>query len=209
MSKKERAFAVRNYALITYHSEEVINSVLSHHNIRHWAYILHDKDKKDGTDELKEKHFHLLINLNNNMTESAVRKLFPEGQSTLAQPVKSKYGCWNYLTHADTPEKYQYSSDLVKCDDLKYWQGLQENGDDNEKFLNILRDIIARVPLIELAKRYGRDVIINYDKYRTFAHAVDLEETPFTPPDRCVLFRDETGTVIFDGATGEKLRERR
>ena len=38
----------RNYSLVTYHSEEILKSVLlSASLIRHFAYIYHDKDKKE------------------------------------------------------------------------------------------------------------------------------------------------------------------
>lgn len=207
---KTRDLQSRNFSLVTYHSEEILKAVLlGVSRIRHFAYIYHDKDKKEDSEELKEPHFHVLLNLNQPMTESAVKKLFPADKTVLTQPMRDKASCWNYLTHEDKPDKFQYEKSLVKCDDLKYWESLQEGGNDQEKYINILRDIISRVPLMDLVERYGRDVIINYDKYRQFAHAVDMEERPFTPPERCVVLRNETGTTIIDGDTGQILCERR
>ena len=55
--KKER---VRNWALITYHSEDIIKAVLqvNAERIRHWAYIKHDKDTNEDK-TLKEAHYHV------------------------------------------------------------------------------------------------------------------------------------------------------
>lgn len=180
----------RNYALITYHPEEVIKSVLTLYagRIRHFAYILHDKDiypddehdKKTGAvihkkGDAVEPHHHLLLCMNNPITQTAIRNLFPQGQTTLAQPIRDKADCFVYLNHKDKPEKYQYPDGDIVCDDLSYWQNVQ-SGESDDRTLNILDDILAGVGFRELAKRYGRDLVINYSKYWSFAKAVQRTE---------------------------------
>lgn len=219
----------RNFCLITYHSEETLLSVLSRYSsrVRHYAYILHDRDTNDDG-SLKEKHFHLLLQLNNAMTLSAVRRLFPavldeKGKeiSTLGQPMRDKSDCFVYLDHADLPDKYHYPHDDIKSDDLGYWNGVQR-GEADDKTLNIIDDIIACVPFRELAQRYGRDLVLNFSRYRDFAEAVRREEmsVPSLPdgmtvsdlvssrgskpvPEQCSVFDDPSGRVIVDHETGE------
>lgn len=205
IKKKER---VRNWALITYHLEEVIKSVLQVNTgrIRHWAYILHDKDtNEDGS--LKQSHYHVLIQLNNAMTMSACRALFPTEQNTLAQPQYDKAASFLYLTHKDQPDKYQYPDTDIICDNPDYWKKLQESGEDDDKTVNIIDDIIACVPFRELMRRYGRDLVINYSRYREFAEAVRKEEcaAPFIPSDEVIVFKDKTGVQIINGETGETV----
>lgn len=163
---------VRSYELITYHSQDVIEAVLmaNKSKIRHFAFILHDKDVKDDGSPA-EPHFHVLLCFNNAMTSSAVVKLFPVGQNTFPAPMRDKADCFNYLDHADCPDKFQYSHELIVSDDLDYWHDLQrgQNGNDDYRVLNIIDDILAFVPRYELARRYGRDIIINYDRYKEYA----------------------------------------
>lgn len=175
MKNNER---VRNYALVTYHPIEVIEKVLAElcnaGRIRHYAYILHDKDL-DQEGKLKEKHLHILVQLNNAMTLTAVRALFPIGANTLAQPIYDKADCFNYLTHKDKPDKHQYSDDDIVADNVEYWKGLQK-GEADDRTMCIIDDILAKVPYRTMVMRYGRDFVINRDKYCHIALLISAEE---------------------------------
>ncbi len=222
----------RNYGLITYHSEEVVKMVLQVHakRIRHWAYILHDKDtyehdvyekdEKGNTTanllhrkgDIKEKHFHLLLCMNNAMSLAAVRNLFPTGANTLGQGIRDKSDCFNYLNHKDKPEKYQYPDEAIICDNPDYWKSIQ-GGEDDDRTINILDDIISGVGFRELAKRYGRDLVVNYHKYWEFAKAVerteraDIEKLPEGMTSENVNVHDETIFENVHPETGEILAD--
>lgn len=203
-----------NYALITYHSREIIETVLNNtSNIRHWAYILHDKDKKADSDELKEAHYHVLINVANTVTASAIRKYFPAGPSTLAQPVRDKSSCYNYLTHADKLDKYQYPETDIVCDDPDYWHRIQDGDtESNEKTLNILDDMANMVDLYEMVRRYGRDFVVNYDRYRAFAEILRYQrnrENGHVLPERAIVLKDPDQLQIIDPDTGETIVKHR
>lgn len=212
----------RNWTLITYHPETVIEEVmrLQAGRIRHFAYILHDKDTDDEGKPLAV-HYHLLIQLNNAMTLRAVQGLFPPNQNTLGQAMRDKADCFNYLDHADKSGKYHYSHELIKSDDIGFWERC-ERGESDDKTMLIIDDIIACVSFRELAKRYGRDLVLNYQKYRDFAERVNCAERPKPNlpdgwdvrdipcsqgrkpiPVQCTIFEGKDGTVIIDNATGE------
>ena len=141
--------------------------VLEQPFVKHYAFIYHDKDIEDG--KLVPPHYHILLMLRNNKSISAVRRMFPTRQNTLASILKDKSGAFIYLTHGDNPEKYQYNPDDIVCDNWQYWSSLDKDGENpNEKTLNILDDMARKIPLYELARRYGREIVINYDKYFLF-----------------------------------------
>lgn len=193
----------RNFAVMTYHSEEVIKAVLCSNSsrIRYYAYILHDKDiNADGT--LKTPHYHLLLVFYNAMTENAVKSLFPSNQNTLTQVLKDKYACFNYLDHKDKPDKYQYDHALIVSNDLEYWDNLQECGEDDDNCMNIINDILAGVPQSVMVMRYRRDYIIHRDKYFAVARSIEHERKHIVPAKSlvsddtfCSLCVDEEGCV--------------
>lgn len=188
---------VRNYALITYHAKEVIEEVLKElvksGRVRHWAYIIHDKDK-DENGELKEKHIHILVQLNNAMSLSAVRALFPVGANTLAQPMYDKADCFNYLNHKDKPDKYQYPDEDIKADNMDYWKGLQK-GEADDKTMCIIDDILSNIPFRVMVSRYGRDFVINYGKYASMAQMIRDEERQHKTPACPFTVVNELGEV--------------
>lgn len=203
----------RNYALITYHSEEVIKSVLAEYSsrIRHYAYIKHDKDTKDDGSP-QEVHHHILLQFTNALTLSACRKLFPIGQNTLGQAMRDKADCFKYLDHSDLPDKFHYDHSLIVSDDIKYWESTQ-SGEADEKTMSVLDDMIAGVSLRELVRRYGRDFVINYQRYREFAQMLRRVETPLPEnlPEgmtveemkkKPVASQIEMDDVILDGPDG-------
>lgn len=98
----------------TEHLEETkIKEVLTTQKaIKDYAYIIHDKDNKNGAPIAP--HYHVAIRLKYGVKSDNVAKWFGIG-SNFIQAVK---GDWSdmlkYLTHENAPEKYQYSEDEVK-----------------------------------------------------------------------------------------------
>lgn len=208
-NKNQRA---RNFACITYHTEDVIKSVLELYAgaINHYVYICHDKDyKDDGT--LKEKHYHVILSFYNARTVSAVRKLFPSNQNTLAQIVHDKTAMFAYLTHEDEPEKVQYDKSLVVCDDMNYWDKLSTVGENDNRTLSLLEDIIKRVPLREMVLRYGRDFVINRQNYYFFARMLMREDDYLREKKEIEELNnrqyDEDGILISDSVMQEGMRD--
>lgn len=196
----------RNYSLVTYHSRDVIQAILDSNTskIRHYAYILHDKDvKEDGTP--KEPHTHIILHLRNAMTLNAVCNLFPSSQNTFGQIVYDKISCVAYLNHRNALEKYQYDDADIISNDIDYFNRLTDKSEKNDDFMSILDDIIARVPMREMVRRYGRDFVINYQKYRDMAITIREEETPKRDFSRWVVMEDRNGVTYIDPVTGETV----
>lgn len=177
-----------SFKVVTYHTDIKIIKSFCKNCFKH-AYILHDKDDTDP-------HYHILCTFKQNksfesvralMHDSfdSVRALMPDGQSlveqnTLVQPMKDKRGDYDYLTHLNCPEKYQYDSSLIVCNDISYFVGKVSQSLDNEEFYNDLTDPTKSLKM--LAIRYGRDFMRNFTRYKEF---VELSERELCTPVYC------------------------
>lgn len=200
----------RQFSCVTYHELETVKSVLNVYSssIKHYAGIVHDKDyKEDG--QLKENHIHLIITFYNPRTISAVRKLFPDNQNTLAQSVHDIASCFEYLTHENEDEKVRYDESAIFADDLDYWKRISTVGERDDKTLSILEDIIKKVRLRDMVLRYGRDFVINMGKYYQFARMLEKDDDYFNgvyeenngnnnSSDSVTLTDIETGEIVLE-----------
>lgn len=173
MKKKSSvSFRIRDFSCITYVSPPDFSHILPLCN--HYAYIKHD-------DEGVEPHYHVLLRFTNAHTESAVLSLFRlhSDQNTLIDDSRHIYKCFQYLTHQDSPDKKQYPISDIVCDSLFYWQSLIDEDDvpvSNSRVLTLLQDLGNHVPLPLMVQRYGRDFVLNYDKYKSFLSLMQLDE---------------------------------
>lgn len=188
-----------NFSVVTYLEESVFLPFLQNMpNLKHYAYAFHDRDI-DENGKLKESHTHILLLFSNNRTISSVCKAFPRGQNTFAQPLFDKCKAFEYLTHENDEDKYHYPKSIIKSDCFNYFVDLcngKEKSDVDEKTIAILKDIIANVPPFLLLERWGRDVVMNYKKYKEFAELCKSYNciTPAKMP--ASLIDEETGEVV-------------
>lgn len=155
--------------ILTYASEQEINEALKkqEHKIRAYAYITHDKDT-DPNGELKQEHRHVLITLHNATTPNAVIKWFKKHttQNVFAEPVEHGIAsAYDYLTHANDPNKYQYSADDIKHGNLDYWLSIKDDKDDDNIALLIIDDLTRGTSYYDMTIRYGREWVVNHERY--------------------------------------------
>ena len=173
---------LRGFALELYASPEHWGTLLD--EAEHFAYIFHDRDKKeDGT--LKTPHYHVLIRFKNAKTKSAVRKLtnldnLTENTTLNFQKLIDTKGAFSYLTHttkkAIVDGKTVYALDEVTCDKLSYWQDVSSAGTtENEDFIADL--CYNRLSRKELAIKYGRDYMKNMARYDDFREQVLFQDS--------------------------------
>lgn len=76
-----------------------------------YCYICHSFDKKDDSDELKDIHYHFILNLQKTTLKN-VSKVFniPINYINIVDSYKDKL---RYLIHRGWPDKYQYSPNEV------------------------------------------------------------------------------------------------
>lgn len=152
--------------------------------LSHYAYIIHDKDVylesgKNDVSEYKKgdprpSHIHFILVFKINVSLKKINELlnFPSDKNLFGEPTKNKSGFADYLLHKNTPQKYQYDTSEVVSDNYNYF--CSKIGDsENNYIVNLLNDLINQdVSFLELAKRYGRDLVINFRSYLSFANLI-------------------------------------
>lgn len=167
----------RNWSLVVYdidNFKEYIEKRLKF--INHYVAIYHDLD---GV----MPHYHLAVNLSDSWEEKRVRDFFRSSDSSNCLSIdqdekyKNRFHIVPYFLHRNEPEKTQYNDEDLISNDLSYY--LEKSNDDFDKRRQLIEDFIGYVNNIDgcLSRRdlyikYGRDVLINFDKYTEFAHLV-------------------------------------
>ena len=164
----------RNWMLVSYLPIEAILEYCKLPSVSRYAIIRHDKDvNEDGTP--KEPHYHVIVVYTYGRTFTALKKDFEPckavyGANTLFEPCDLVWA-YNYLTHRDNPEKAQYSPADIICDDVEYWTATGKGEKPNRCF-ELINDILDNKNPVYLLRKYGRDYVINAQKYYEFANAV-------------------------------------
>lgn len=188
MSKQIQQQRAYNFFVRTYLDEVQMRDIIEQHQgeLKAWAYMLHDKDvfeekdNKEKAGQPKEKHFHLVIACRSQHTVSGIQRWFKardqDGKdiNTHVEITADKEGSYQYLWHKNDPEKAQYNKEKVVGWNKEFFEENAGNGEDNVYMA--LQDILNGVPCRELARRYGRDVILHYGAIKSFAYAIQEEE---------------------------------
>lgn len=73
---------------------------------------LHDKDI-DKTGNYKKPHYHIIVKYSGVKSFNQVSRLTRSLNQPIPIPVESLSGAYDYLTHGNNPDKYQYSKDEI------------------------------------------------------------------------------------------------
>lgn len=180
----------RNFTIVSYSNEEELYAMIRniHARVRAFAYVIHDRDiyledrlDNDGNvvtraGELERVHIQMCLVLFNGASVSAVRKLFSDSVNTAqVQVVTDMRSMFRYLTHKDNPEKFQYSDDDIRTNDIDYFRNLERFGDkrnvDNIAEC-IINDLINHVSPRLMLHRYGRDYVIHREMYKSMVDEI-------------------------------------
>lgn len=208
----------RFFAVVFYGTEEDLLLCISKisRQIAYYAYCIHDKDtylndrfndkgelvNKSG--DLENTHIQLYVEYYDCKTFSSVRKHFShDDDKPMVQTGRDKVLLVRYLRHLDNPEKYQYSVDEVFYSNVEYFEKLSRYGDrrkDGDNIaLMIIDDIMRGVSPLIMARRYGREYIINMQKYKDYARLCEDYEIEHRVRDRFVELIESTQEEIpFD-----------
>lgn len=163
-----------SHSLITYLPKCAIEDILLNNfpYLTHYAYIYHDKDDCVA-------HWHVLLHLSRNMTSSACCSRFTSElfqANTFSETIKTD-GIAAYLLHQNEPNKHQYSIDEVYSNDFSWWLNqYAPEIDKNQTSINVIDDLINGLHPRELLQKYGRDVVVNYQKYKFFAELIKTHD---------------------------------
>lgn len=75
---------------------------------------LHEFDLKNEEGEIKKPHYHVILAYSGPTTFNSVKSLTVDVlQATIPKPIDHIKGAYEYLTHKNDPDKYQYSVDEI------------------------------------------------------------------------------------------------
>lgn len=107
---RDRKFELRLYPDATdYNCSEVL--IKAQQYFEYWAYILHDKDKKEDGTPIKP-HYHFYGKCDKKLTINGIAYQLGCPSSSV-QYVQTWKGAIRYLTHADYPDKAPYPLENV------------------------------------------------------------------------------------------------
>lgn len=121
---------------------------------------LHDKDKNaDGSQ--KKAHYHVILIYPNTTTFNSIKRITDSLNQPHPQYINALRGYYNYLTHKDNPEKFQYNEN-----DIKSFNGFHKDdyfqlnpSDENEIYSKLENIIIEH----EIKEFYHLIIFLKYE----------------------------------------------
>lgn len=198
------------YALFirTFSPREEVDKVIPKMELDEYAFIEHDRDlKEDGLP--KEPHFHILLYRKLGFRLTPLLKAFT--QNTLVQVCISKKKCYEYLTHKNDKDKAQYPSSAVTeyhRDDFNTLAVTAQEARENQ--YSQMLDDIEQLTRREMGVKYGRDYMLNFERYEKFSSIVRDEDERRECEERIAVLNSEmliTDEVrCIDTLSGDILR---
>lgn len=161
-----------------YMTLEQLEAGLDHNAIKDYAYILHDKDK-DLDGNLKVAHYHIMLRFKDSVPTTSICSWFGVKENYINK-IRGSFGdALAYLTHKNTPDKYQYLDEEVKTNfefQKEAEKALSKKKRDERK-----EEIINLIVAGEIRQYNYNDFItpVEYDRYtkainNAFAYRRDL-----------------------------------
>ena len=136
----------RNWAFVLYPESAPVDWVeqLKQGGLKCAISPLHDKDvNPDKTP--KKAHYHVIVCYEGPTTYNNVKRLTESLNQPIPQPLEQVRGYYRYLTHADNPEKAQYSAADIQT----------INGFDIREYVELTRTDVIR--LMKEVQQFIRD----------------------------------------------------
>ena len=215
MKDKTRKFFIRSYL-----TEEQLQNILEKNRsiIYRWAYALHDKDTEG--DKPKVAHTHIYLEFTNTYKISKPRNMFKgliddkgkEINTHIEFVDKTTAHCIQYLIHKGYADKFQYSPNIIKSNnlDLDYLLSvdLSKASKREDNSFNILESLLENgynsAQLIELSKLYGKDFIYHYRTFKELYFDIkhcQHAERKFIDDNYIV---DNNGEIVANTITDQK-----
>lgn len=185
----------RPWEIVVYCSKRELLSMLGKHNqrIAHYAFIEHDLDRYEEDNEelghkkgdIKKVHIHCLLDFFDGHTFSSVKKLFTLGDLVpRVEKISDRQAKFEYLTHKNHPDKFQYSEDEIFSNDISYYKDICLRGDKKDKdnlALQIINDLLNGTNPYTMVCRYGRDYVIHRNQYKDMVFDIQQNRGSYNP----------------------------
>ena len=194
-----------------YHLEQ-LKAIISSTDVKAYAYILHDKCKKENSDELKKPHYHYLVQLAKNQRGSWFKQFSTEDMGLVFhKPVKCAESAYKYLIHdtdkARKEKKFLYdpSERISTIDTFEGEEKFDEHAELMEDIENLLdkkiswREFIRKKPkrIHMITNIKCAHDVLHYETYGFNFHDREHRQ-PFKPrpPKPQHNINEDTGEVL-------------
>lgn len=183
----------------TYLPVEEFSALVDKLRLDEYEYIVHDKDvNEDGTP--KQTHIHFLLYKAKTFRLTPFLKVT---QNTHIELPRSKVDAEKYLTHANSPKKYQYSrTELIEFHKDGINTLAMTRAEERENSNAQMLDDLANLDMRALAEKYGRDYMLNWQRYAVFRKQVEYEDARKDIDDytsTCDIYETKITHVDDDG----------
>ena len=177
--KKRAGQRARNWAFIIYpeSAPEDWREILDGFHVPAAVSPLHDADvNADG--EPKKPHYHIVLAFDANKTRDQVLELVAPLKGTTVIKLNSLVGMLRYLTHADNPEKAQYSKNDVETFGGLQYTSIIENAGDKIGMLSEIMEWIDDHACTKYAvlMRYARKERPDWFELLCMGHTIVISE---------------------------------
>lgn len=168
-----------------------------------WTCVLHDSDQNDGKDGLKKEHYHIMIIYNSPTTFKNINDLIrPLTNGPFGMNVANVKGMYEYFTHKNNPDKYQYDESIIECyngfDIRDYAVSVSEKR--AHEIIKELRLIIVRNQITELSELALHAQFFLEDEY---TEVIDKHTVLFNTFITSFRSNPYKAKLLFEKALGE------
>lgn len=176
-----------NFDVVTYLPINVVLTLLSSPKSCVERYILIEHNKVDDLYDrnlhtMKKEHIHIVISFIGRHRASSLVNMFNTTEVRRIDTSQQLKGSILYLTHESTKAiaqgKVKYAkSKLISNDILYFDKVVKETTDKTNSALQIIDMILMGIPHREMVAYFGRDYVINLDRYKNMAKLISEQET--------------------------------
>lgn len=155
------------YFIRTYYTINDCLALMTHlrenNNLLHFALIEHNKEETT--------HVHMLLTFKQAISPQNIYKKLNlisnlDNQNTEFELPNDFGACFEYLTHKNNIDKYQYEEERIYSDNIVFFKNSakQNQYKSNQEFI----DDLLTLDYLSMALKYGRDYIRNFTSYNNF-----------------------------------------
>lgn len=139
----------------------------------------HDKDLKDNSSEFVKAHHHFYVIFSRKFSFEALARFLSQFlpfsiKPNLISRISTDFeSCYFYSFHAKSDNKVLYNESDIYTNNARRFKSDYTQG--NTAY-DIVCDLLDGVSLRLMAKKYGRDFIIHYNSYYSYAMALRSQE---------------------------------
>lgn len=216
-NKIKIAKAMRQAFILIYEEHvniEQLKTRLNKISCKEYAFILHDKDKIKGSEELKKPHIHLYIKFKtpretnkiiNTIWQCNKQKQDPSIYYRFFQETRNSNNAKKYLIHANDKSKYQYNPDeVIATFDYKEWITEVKENDSNDYINETISEYVnGKLNAVELRNKLTPDEYL--DNFNTIQNAAKVRVKYIQKNNRDIAVWYITGEAGLGKTTTAKM----